>query len=108
MKSRMRPSFDHLVGERKKLVRYVEGKRFSGPEIDHKLESGWLDDRQIGGFVVPEDEPSIDTGMAAGIENRACVGDQSTGRDVVAPRINGWQTVTCRQRHEWIAELAAE
>ena len=35
-------SFDHLVGEREQIVGDFESKRLCGPEIDHHLEFGRL------------------------------------------------------------------
>ena len=33
--------FDHLVSKLLQLRRYIEAKRFGGPEIDDQLELGW-------------------------------------------------------------------
>jgi hypothetical protein len=41
-------SFDHLVGEREQFVGHSEGKSLGGLEVDDKLESRWLLDRQVG------------------------------------------------------------
>jgi hypothetical protein len=33
--------FDHLVSKLLQLRRYIEAKRFGGPEVDDQLELGW-------------------------------------------------------------------
>src|SRR3954469_25085114 len=38
-------SFDHLVGERKQLVRHVETQRFGSPEVNHEFDFGGAHDR---------------------------------------------------------------
>jgi hypothetical protein len=38
-------SFDHLVGERKQLIRHRHAKRFGGPQVEHKLHLYSLLDR---------------------------------------------------------------
>src|SRR4029077_2817708 len=40
--------FDHLVGERKKSIRYIEAERFGGLKIQYEFEFGGLDHRKVG------------------------------------------------------------
>ena len=40
--------FDHLVGERKKLVRHVKAERLGGPKVEYEFEFGGLNGRKIG------------------------------------------------------------
>jgi hypothetical protein len=44
------PSFDYLVGEREQLIRHWESERACSVEVDHQLEFGQLEDRQIRGL----------------------------------------------------------
>jgi hypothetical protein len=44
------PSFDHLVGEGEQCRWNFQAERLSRSEVDHKLEFGWLLDRQIAGL----------------------------------------------------------
>src|SRR6266849_1450790 len=41
-------SFDDLVGEGEYLCGHFEAERLRGLEVDHELELGRLDDRQVG------------------------------------------------------------
>jgi hypothetical protein len=36
-----RTLFDHLVSKLLQVRRYIEAKRFGGPEVDDQLELGW-------------------------------------------------------------------
>jgi hypothetical protein len=42
--------FDHVVGQCQQLVGDFEAERPRGLEIDHQLEFGGLDDRQVSRF----------------------------------------------------------
>jgi hypothetical protein len=51
--------FDHFVGEREQLVRYVEAERLSGFEVNNQLELAWLLHREIGGLGAFENSVDI-------------------------------------------------
>jgi hypothetical protein len=63
--------FDHLVGERKHLVRNRESKSLGGLTIDHKLEFGRLQHGQIGGLFAPENATNITADLAVRIRKTA-------------------------------------
>src|SRR5262249_44861224 len=52
------PSFDHLVGEREQIAGDVDADCSSGLEIDHELELGRLQDRQVGRLLALENTPN--------------------------------------------------
>jgi hypothetical protein len=56
-------SFDRLVRERKQLGGHVEAERLCSLEIDHELDFGWLQDRQIGGLRAFENPSDIDASL---------------------------------------------
>jgi hypothetical protein len=62
-----RHSFDHLVGNREHAGRNREAKRLSGLEVDHQLELGRSQDRQVGGLLALENPTGVDAGLAIGI-----------------------------------------
>jgi hypothetical protein len=55
---------DHLVGARKQRRRHGEPERFGGLEVDHQLELGRLENRQIGRLLALENPADIDAGLA--------------------------------------------
>jgi hypothetical protein len=50
-----RPNFDHLVGEQLHGVGDREAKDLRCLEVDHELELGGLQDRQVGRLLALED-----------------------------------------------------
>ena len=62
---------DHLVGEREQLRRNFEAKRLRGLQIDHKLELGRLNDREIGRLGALENLAGVNAGLAICI-GQAC------------------------------------
>ena len=51
--------FDHLVGARLRCRRHVEAERLGRLQIDIELDFGGLLDRQVGGFLAPENPSGI-------------------------------------------------
>jgi hypothetical protein len=59
--SDMNRRLDHLVGKRQELVRHVEAQRLGGPEVDHQLELGRLQDRQVGWLRAFEEAADVES-----------------------------------------------
>src|SRR5712692_4911554 len=57
---------DHFVGEREQRRRDFEAERFRGFEVDHELELGGLNYRQVGGLLALENPPGVNAGLAIG------------------------------------------
>jgi hypothetical protein len=55
--------FDHLVGEQLHRVGHGETERGGGLQVDHQLELGRLQDRQIGWLGALEDAANIDASL---------------------------------------------
>jgi hypothetical protein len=53
-------SFDHVVGAADQRQRDCKAERLRGLEIDHEVDLGRLQHRQVGGFCALEDAPGID------------------------------------------------
>src|SRR5262249_58021767 len=51
---RLAHSLDHLVSAQHELRWEFMAHSFGGRQIDHKIEFGWLLDRQIGGLAAPQ------------------------------------------------------
>jgi hypothetical protein len=59
---------DHLVSERQQRGRQFEAERFGGCAVDHQLVLGRLLERQIAGFLAPQD--AIDVAGAPRVATR--------------------------------------
>ena len=64
-------SFDELVGTAEQRWRYGEAKGFGGLEVDNHLEFRDLLDRQIRGFVAPDDAPGINARLPVRLQKVA-------------------------------------
>jgi hypothetical protein len=53
-------SFDDLIGEREQIVGNFDAERLGRPEIDHRLEFGRLQHREVGGFRAFENPRGVD------------------------------------------------
>ena len=47
------------MGAGEQCGRNVEPERFGGLKVDHQLELGWLQDRQVGGLGALENPPDV-------------------------------------------------
>src|SRR5947209_11206164 len=56
-------SLDHLIGQRKQLVRDFEAERLRGLEIDYQLELCRQHNRQITGLLAFEDASGINASL---------------------------------------------
>ena len=97
------PSFDHLVGEREQIVGDFDAERLRGPEVDHRLELGRLQDRQVSGLCTVENLRGVDAILAISIGNIDTVAQQSARYSILAKLVNGRQALLCREPDDPIA-----
>ena len=69
-------------------------------EIDHQLESGRLNYRQVGRLFAAENTTDICSCLAVGIELASSVAHQSASVSVCAIGIDRWYRVTSRESRE--------
>src|SRR5436305_9213345 len=91
-------SFNHVIGERQQLVGNFEAEHLRGTEVDHQLEFGRQDNRQITRLLAFEDASGINTGLTICIGNAGPVAHQSAGSDVLAQDIDRGNSMSGRQR----------
>src|SRR6266404_1916548 len=95
--------FSCLYEER---VRYRDAKGFCGLEIDHEIELGRLQDRQVGGFGPFEDFPDIDSGLTVSFQDISAVADEAAGTGVRGPFVDHRNFVVGCQSGELVAPRA--
>src|SRR5215469_4550640 len=78
------PSFNHLVRQRKQLVRHVQAERLGGLEVEHELELAGSYDRQFGRLLALQNAPNVDAGQAICIGDARAVAHETTGRGKLA------------------------
>ncbi len=88
------PSFYDLVGEREQGWRHVEAERLSGLEVDHKLELGWLHDRQVGGQGAFQYATDVSAGLKVLIDNAGAIAQQTTVCRKIAPVVDCRNPIT--------------
>jgi hypothetical protein len=88
--------FDHLVGDRK-YARPNEAERLGSLEVDHELELGRLQDRQVAGLGTLENAVRINASLVHGVPSRppACRGVcRKTDQQLPARALEVMGTVT--------------
>ena len=91
------PLFDHLVGTLLEVQRHVEAERLGSLEIDHKLEFDRGLDRKFARLGALEDAIGIGCRASKTIDQVIAVGQQATGFNKRAKRIDGGEAVASRQ-----------
>src|SRR5262245_17397008 len=79
--------FDHLVGAGEQRRWHVQAERLGGAQVDHQLELGRLQDRQLAGLCALEDAAGIDAGLAVRVLDAGAIAHQAPGSGVLAQRI---------------------
>jgi len=81
--ARIAASFDHLVGDRKQVRRYLDSKRLGGLEVDHQLEFGRLHYRHLGRVGSFENLAAIDSGLAIHAADTRTIADQAAAERIL-------------------------
>src|SRR5436190_12735855 len=100
--------FDHLVGlsKKRRRNRYAEG--FHRLQIDHELELGGLNDRQICRLGAFENPAGVDADLTIRIRNARSVAHQATNGGGLTKLINRRHRVTGCQRDDLTASAEQE
>jgi hypothetical protein len=93
-------SFNGLVREREQRWWDREAKCLGGLEVDHELEFGRPQDRQVAWLLALEYPPGVDARLAIGISDAGRVAHQATGRDCLAYGKARRQRMVNRKRDE--------
>jgi hypothetical protein len=86
----------------------VRPSAFAVFRVDHQLEFGRLEDRQIGGSGAREYPANIDAGSAVHVAQDGSIADEAAGHDEVAPLIHRRNAVARRQAHQLFAPAEKE
>src|SRR5262245_23753427 len=89
--------FDHLVGEREQIVGDLEAERLGGPEVDHELELGRLQNRQVGGLGPLENVRGVDAVLPVGVGDADAVAEQSARHGIFSELVDGGQALPLRE-----------
>ena len=102
MNGSRRTSLDHLVGDCEHARWDVQAERFGGLEVDHQLELGRSNDRQVGGLLALENAAGVDADLAIGIGKARSIADQTTSRRVLAILIDRRHPLSLCQRLRFV------
>src|SRR5262249_21470509 len=88
--------------------RHLEAERLRRFQIDHQLELGRLQDRQVGGLFALENPPDVIASVAIGIRKIRSVAHQAADGGVLASRINSRDGKAGRQCNGLFASIPKE
>ena len=100
--------FDHLVGDREHVLRYLDAERSRRLQVDGELELGRLQHRQVGGLRAFEDFTGIDADLTKRVHDVGSVAHQPAGRDNITIKICRRNLVDRRQGEELPAPAVEE
>src|SRR6476659_5870293 len=83
------PSLNDLVGAGEQRWRHVEAERPRSIEVDHQLEFGRLQNRQVRRLCALKDAPRINSDLAKSVEDVGSVAHQSTNFGVGTRGVRG-------------------
>jgi hypothetical protein len=78
------------------------------PDIDHQLELGRLQHRQVGGFLAPQNATHIDAGQAMRVREIRPVAQQTSGLGQLTPIIDRRNPETCCDLRQPTARVEKE
>jgi hypothetical protein len=93
-------SIDHLVGQRQQIVGECDPERLRGPPVDHELEFGGLQHRQVGGLGALENPAG-----ATQKTRHAMLSETRPGALVIATWLSVPARVVCRMSQEPLSRL---
>src|SRR5215510_8376616 len=88
--------------------RHLEAERLRRFQIDHQLELGRLQDRQVGGLFALENPPDVIASVAIGIRKIRSVAHQAADGGVLASRINSRDGMAGRQCNDLLPSIQKE
>src|SRR5262249_23760354 len=89
-----------LIGLAEQRLRDRQPERLRGLEVDDQLESRWLLDGQVAGFGALENLVHVGCSAPRQIGRIRSIGHEAPGIDIPPERVDGRQSVPCRQVHE--------
>src|SRR5215471_18108246 len=94
------PSFNHLVGGDKELIRQREPKHPDGLAVNDQLELRGLYDRQVCGFRTSKNAADISPNLTISFRDAAAVAHESACFDKIAQGICRGESIVRRQKGE--------
>ena len=74
-----------------------QAKRLGGLEVDHELELGGLQNRQVTGLLALENAPDVEPGLAVGVGLAGAVAYQAPGIGKLARGVDRRNCMASRQ-----------